>query len=263
MSDETEVQKRTPRAEAADGDAGGTAHDHDERSSRRPWIVGGLLLVVLVGLYFVWPAYEWMVDRTYVLVMQGDEEGLRDWIQRAGAWGPVLILALMLAQTLVPVLPSVLIMVVAVLAYGPWWGGLLSWSGLLLSATVAYVIGRALGSAAVDRLIGQKAERRIGGYVRRHGVGAVIAARVSPALSTDAVSYAAGIVGMRFPRFLAATAVGILPLTVLIGYLGASIQRLSTGLLWISIISVGVFGAWVVYDRIRHGRPEPAEEGRI
>lgn len=250
------------RDESRPGDDGAGSAD-DGGTSRRPWIVAGALVVVLVGLYFVWPGYEWVIDRTYRLVRQGDQQALRDWVRNAGALGPILVVALMLAQTLVPIIPSVLIMVVAVLAYGAWWGGLLAWGGLLLSGTLAFLIGRALGASAVDRLVGEKTERRIAGYVQRHGVGAVIAARISPALSTDAVSYAAGIVGMRFPRFLLATALGTLPLTALIGFLGANIERLSSGLLWVSIVSIGLFGAWVVFDRIRHGRPKPSEEGRI
>lgn len=231
----------------------------DDGPGRRTWLVSIAVVLLLVGLYFVWPAYEWVIDRTYVLVRSGDQAELRAWVERFGAWGPLLILGLMLAQTLLPVIPSILVMVVAVLAYGPWWGGALAWGGLMLSGTVAYTIGRALGASVVDRLIGSRAERRIAGYVERHGVLAVIAARVSPALSTDAVSYAAGIVRMNAPSFLAATAVGILPLVVLIGWLGASIERLSTTLLWVSIASVALLVAWVVVDRIRHGRPEPGE----
>ena len=36
---------------------------------------------------------------------------------------------------------------------------------------------------------------------------------VSPVLSTDVVSFGAGLVGMDFPRFVLATALGTLPLT--------------------------------------------------
>lgn len=233
--------------------------DGEDEQSRWPWVVSVGLVVLLVALYFVWPGYEWVIDRTYALVRDGDQEELRAWVERFGAWGPLLIIGLMLAQTLLPVIPSILVMVVSVLAYGPWWGGLLAWGGLLLSATVAWTIGRALGSRVVDRLIGRKAERRIGGYVRRHGTIAIIAARISPALSTDAVSYAAGIVRMGFVRFIAATAVGILPLVAAIGYLGADIQRLTTTLLWVSIVSVVLFVGWVVVDRVRHGRPRAEE----
>lgn len=254
----------TDRGESERGEPGradrgrGPAGSGVGNVSRWPWIVSIGLVVVLVGLYFVWPGYEWVIDRTYSLVRQGEQRELRDWVQDFGVWGPVLILTLMLAQTLLPVIPSILVMVVSVLAYGAWWGAALAWVGLMASATVAYAIGRALGTGVVDRIVGERAERRIGGYVRRHGTLAVLAARVSPALSTDAVSYAAGIVRMQPLRFLAATGMGIVPLLVAIGWLGADVDRPGSGLLWISIVSIAAFVAWVVVDRVRHGRPEGA-----
>jgi len=102
----------------------------------------------------------------------------------------------MVAQTLLAFIPSVLIMVVSVLAYGPLWGGLLSWGGLVMAALVAYGIGRALGPVTVDRLIGRKTEQKLKRFVERYGVWGIIVARISPALSTDAVSSA-------FPTFSA------------------------------------------------------------
>jgi len=50
-------------------------------------------------------------------------------------------------------------------------------------------------------------------------------------------------------RFLFATAVGILPLAVLISFLGADIDRLRNGLIWVSVISLVVFVAYVLYDQ--------------
>jgi uncharacterized membrane protein YdjX (TVP38/TMEM64 family) len=84
--------------------------------------------------------------------------------------------------------------------------------------------------------------------VERYGFWGIIAARISPALSTDAVSYVAGLTGMRRFRFLFATAVGILPLVALIVFLGKDIHRLKTGLIWISISSLLVFLGYVIYD---------------
>lgn len=172
-----------------------------------------------------------------------------------GAWGPLLILALTVAQALLAFLPSIVIMVVAVLAYGPWWGGLLAWGSLLLAASVTYLVGRALGPVTVDRLIGEATERRVAHYVERYGIWAVVAARVSPALSTDAASYAAGLVGMRYRSFLLATGLGTLPLTVFIAYLGEDVQRLRSGLIWVSVVSVALFLAYVIFDHLRRGGP--------
>jgi uncharacterized membrane protein YdjX (TVP38/TMEM64 family) len=56
---------------------------------------------------------------------------------------------------------------------------------------------------------------------------------------------------MNYWRFLLATALGTLPLTILIAWLGADIDRLKSGLIWVSVISVALFLAYVVYDRRR------------
>jgi uncharacterized membrane protein YdjX (TVP38/TMEM64 family) len=217
--------------------------------SKWTWLVPVVLIASLIGLYFLWPGFQSFADHAYATLTSGDRERITNWVQTFGFWGPLLILTLMVAQTLLAFIPSVLIMVVSVLAYGPLWGGLLSWGGLLMAALVAYGIGRALGPATVDRLIGQETEQKLERFVARYGVWGVIAARVSPALSTDAVSYVAGLVGMGSLRFLFATAVGILPLAVLISFLGADIDRLRNGLIWVSVISLGLFVGYVLYDR--------------
>lgn len=219
--------------------------------SRWTWLVPIGLLAVLVGLYFVAPGYREFVDRAYRLISSGESERLRDWVQGFGFWGPLLIFVMMLAQTLLAFIPSLLLLVVAVLAYGPLWGFLLAWAGLLLAAVMAYFIGRALGPVTVARLIGREAEKRIGSYVERYGMWGIIAARISPVLSNDAVSFAAGLLRMNFFRFALATSLGILPLTALVAFLGEDIDRLKSALIWISVVSLFAFVLWVVYDQRR------------
>lgn len=226
------------------------ADEQGRGRSSLTWLISVAIIALLLGLYFVLPGYREFVDRAFELVRSGESQELQEWISGFGFWGPLLIIALMLAQTLLAFIPSLLIMVAAVLAYGPWWGGLLSWGGLLIAATLAYFIGRALGSVAVDRLIGHEAEKRLEAYVERYGVWGVVVARISPALSTDAVSYAAGLVGMRFERFILATAAGILPLAALISFLGEDWNRLKSGLIWVSVVSLIVLVGYVIYDQV-------------
>lgn len=225
--------------------------DHPDERKQSPWtwLVPLSLLAALVGLYFVWPGFQQFVDDAYRVLASGEQQQVEQWVRGFGAWSFAVILALMLMQTLVAVLPSVLLMVVAVLAYGPVLGGLLAWGGLLLAAGLGYGIGRGLGSLTVDRLIGAKAKHKVEHVVDRYGVWAIIAARISPVLSTDAVSIVAGLVKMRVLPFLAASAAGTLPLTVLIAYLGADIRRLTTGLTIISIASLAIFVGYVLYDQ--------------
>lgn len=220
----------------------------DRKQSKKTWLIPLGALAVLVGLYFVWPGFQRFINEAYGALASGRQEQVEQWVEGFGAWGFVVVLALMLMQTILAFLPSVLIMVVAVLAFGSVWGGLLAWGGLLMAACLGYGIGRSFGPVTVDRLIGGRAEQKMEDLVERYGVWAVVAARISPVLSTDAVSIVAGLTKMAFGRFVLATAVGTLPLTVAVAWLGADINRLRTGMIWISVTSLALFVGYVLYD---------------
>ncbi|MGI9175082.1 MAG: TVP38/TMEM64 family protein [Rhodothermales bacterium] len=221
----------------------------EQKQSRWTWLIPLGILAVLVGLYFAWPSYHAFIDKAYGALSSGSQQEVQQWVNGYGPWGFAVILGLMFMQTVLAFLPSLLIMVVAVLAYGPVVGGFLAWGGLLLAACLGYGIGRSFGPVIVDRLIGAKAERKMEHFVERYGLWGIVAARISPILSTDAVSIVAGLVGMRFWRFVLATAAGTLPLAVLVAWLGADIDRLKTGLIWVSVVSLVIFVGYVVYDR--------------
>ncbi len=207
------------------------------------------VLLLLLGAYLGLSSVQSFVDGAYAALVSGRPARVEAWVHRWGAWGAAALLALMLLQSVVAVLPSILPLIAAVLLYGPWWGGLLAWMGMLLAAALAYTLGALLQPVTVDALVGAAARERMEGLVRRYGVWAIVTARVAPALSTDAVSYGAGLLGMSFPRFLAATGGGTLPLVVLVAYLGASAERLVNGLVWVSVGSIAAFGLYVAYDQ--------------
>lgn len=225
--------------------------DSSREQSKLTWLVPLGVVAVLALFYAAWPGFRDFVQDGASVLTSGDREQTRAWVEGFGGWGYGVVLLLMVMQAVLAVVPSLLMMVVAVLAYGPVVGGLLAWGGLLLAASVAYGVGRLLGEGAVARLVGEKTEQKVADFVERYGLWAVVAARISPVISTDAVSFVAGLVRMGYVRFLAATAAGTLPLTVLVAWLGQDIDRLKTGLIWVSVVSLAVFVGYVVYDRYK------------
>lgn len=214
-----------------------------------------VIFAMLGGLYYLWPEFHAFVDDAYLALASGDQQLIQKWVHGFGIWGMVVILALILMQTLLAFVPSLLTMVVAVLAYGPVKGGLLAYGGLMLAACLGYGFGFSFGARVVERFLGTKVRERMTRLVERHGVVAIIIARLSPVLSTDAVSIAAGLVCMRFLPFLLATAGATLPLTVLVAWLGADIDRLKTGIVWVSVAGLVLLMVYILYDR-KKGSPE-------
>jgi len=212
------------------------------------YVSGGVLLL-LVALFFIWPAWHDLVVETWEVLVSGDQARIRELVEGAGWCGPLLIVILMTLQMFLIIAPSWLLMVVAVVAYGPLLGSLISLVSVLVAAVVGYGLGRLVGERALGSLIGRNAEQRVTEEVERYGVWAVLIARVNPLLSNDAISFVAGVLRMGFRKFVLATLAGIAPLVALIAIFGREAGSMKSGLLVISLISLVGLGAKVLFDR--------------
>jgi uncharacterized membrane protein YdjX (TVP38/TMEM64 family) len=194
------------------------------------WVAPLALVLALLGAYFGWPAFRGFVQRAYEVVSSGEGERIQQWVRGYGPWGVVVLLGLMFLQAVVAVLPSIATMVASILAYGPFWGGLLAWGGMMLTGSFMFAIGRALGPVVVESFIGEKTSQKIEKLVDRYGSWAVVLARLTPFSSSDGVSFIAGALAMTYFHFILAMAAGTLPLVVLIAWLGEDMGRLKLGL---------------------------------
>jgi len=205
----------------------------------------------MAGLYFVSPGLRERLDGVYGLFSSGNPQAIQAWVAGLGWLGPLCIIGLMIAQTLVSVMPMSLVMLISVLAFGPVLGGLLGWFGAVIAAMVGYGLARALGPVVVDRFVSERIRQKVEAQVGRYGPWAIIALRLSFVVPTDSVNFVAGLVRMHPLKFLLATSVGALPVTVVIAWLGADYSRLGPFLLVASLLGLLVLGGWVIYDRNR------------
>lgn len=219
------------------------------KQSKWPMIVSGLLLLGLVASYFVFPGFQSEVKQGWELLVSGDRERISVFVSQFGIWGPVFIVLAMIAQMFLVVVNVVALMLVAIVAYGPVWGTLIAVVAVLVASTIAFLIGKAIGEVGVSKIIGEKAEKKVSGFMDNYGIWAIVIARISPFLSNDAVSFVAGFAQMGYWAFIGATLAGILPLAVLLAWLGQDYERLKTGLIWVSVVSAVLFVGYVVYDK--------------
>ncbi len=213
-----------------------------------------LLAAALVGSYLVFPGFKERADWVYGLLSSGNQQAIQAWVAGLGWFGPVSIIGLMIAQTLVSVVPMALVMLVSVLAFGPLLGGVLGWVGAIIAAMVGYGIARLLGPVVVDRFVSEDIRRKVETQVERYGPWAIIALRLSFVVPTDSVNFVAGLVRMHPLKFLLATSVGALPVTVVIAWLGADFSRLGPFLLVATIVGLAALGGWILYDQSRSRR---------
>ncbi len=180
-----------------------------------------VLLVMLIGLSLF--ALTQPIFRDWLAGIFGlfqNLETLRDYISSYGALAPIVSALLMVLQSVIAPLPSFLITFANGLLFGVWWGAALSWSSAMLGAALCFFIARFLGRTVVVKLLSDSAIATSDRFFLRYGQHAILIARLVPIVSFDAISYAAGLTGMRFIPFAIATGIGQVPATLLYSYLG-------------------------------------------
>ncbi|UCE32551.1 MAG: TVP38/TMEM64 family protein [Burkholderiales bacterium] len=172
----------------------------------------GVAAAALLGLVFAWLA-GW-------LPADVDRETVRSWVAQAGAWGPLAVIALMMAAVVASPIPSAPIALASGAAYGHYAGTAYVAVGSELGAIAAFLIARGLGRGPVERLIGDKVDRGLLGSQNALTL-TVFTSRLLPFVSFDAISYAAGLSCLHFWRFALATIAGILPASFVLAHFGS------------------------------------------
>jgi len=150
-------------------------------------------------------------------------EGL---VRGAGAWGPLALMGLQIAQILIAPVPGVFVPILAGVLYGPVSGVLITIAGTLLGSGLAFAIGRRAGLPLIRRWIGdqnvERAQKIVGG--RRWVALAVIF--LLPFTPSDAICFVAGMIGMKTSRFAPAVLLGRVPKDIALVLAGAGLLRL-------------------------------------
>jgi uncharacterized membrane protein YdjX (TVP38/TMEM64 family) len=167
-----------------------------------------LVVAVALGGGLVW------------LLLGGDVDTVRETVEAAGPWAPLVYLALHIVLTLVPV-PKNLLAGIAGALFGLGAGIVLSWVGSVLAAAVGFAVARRLGREAVASLTGPRIGR-VEDILEEQGLAAVVIARLTPFLPFTVVNYGAGVSPVSWRDYLAGTAIGVVPGTVAYVALGAS-----------------------------------------
>lgn len=219
------------------------------KQSKAPLYISLVIIAALVLGYFFIPQVQEFLNTGWNVLTSGNESRTKEWVSQFGWFGPVVIVITMVLQMFLIVIPTPLLMVVTVLAYGPFIGAAILFAAVFAASSIGYFIGRYFGPVIVEKIIGHKSEKKISDFIEDYGFWTVIVVRLSPFLSNDAISFVGGVLKMGYWKFIGATMIGISPLIIFIAYLGGNYDRLKTGLIWASVISIVLFIAFVWWDK--------------
>lgn len=226
-----------------------TSNDIKKPKNRLPLYISLILIASLVASYFTITDVKFFIDNAWDILTSNDEKRIKNWVSGFGWYGPLVLILAMVLQMFLIVIPTILLMVVSILAYGPIWGSLIILVAVFVASTIGYIIGNYFGQAFILKLLGKKTEQKIENFIDDFGFWAVVITRINPFLSNDAISFVAGVLSMKYWTFITATIMGILPLTVLIAILGKTTESLESGLLIGSIVSLVLFGIYYYWKK--------------
>jgi len=149
-----------------------------------------------------------------------EPQALRQALADLGVWAPVGFIALNVGYNLLT-LPAAAMTLLAGLLFGPLWGCVFNVIGATLGAAIAFSIARGLGREAIEARLGGRL-RDLDAKLRARGFLSMLILRMVPILPFNFVSYGAGVTGVRFGSFVAATALGITPLVALYAFFGSA-----------------------------------------
>ncbi|TFH87752.1 TVP38/TMEM64 family protein [Billgrantia azerbaijanica] len=183
--------------------------------TRRDWRFRlGLIVAAAISMALVW-----LVLRQLGMPDSLSPDALSLWLNGHGALGPLLLLALMVLTVVVGPLPTLPITAAAGMAFGIVPGAMLSVTGALSGALIAFFLARLLGRDPLrerfrnNPLFGAQGSQRLLFIT-------VLLTRLIPIFSFALISYAAGVTAIQAWRFALATVIGMLPMTVVFASLG-------------------------------------------
>ena len=193
--------------------------------------------------------------------VSGGVEHFRAQLLSYGPWAVLISAGLMIGQAIIAPLPANVVTITNGLVFGPVWGAFLSWITTLIGASLCFLLARNFGKPFAEKIVGDsvhKAEK----FFKKYGLHAMFVVRIVPFVPFDAVSYVAGLVGVRFSSFLLATSIGIIPSVIVYSVVGSVVPNLYWWILvgMLTISFVGIIVGLVMVTRRTCALPAQAKE---
>ena len=189
------------------------------------WAIKFSVLGIAILLYFILPGFQDFIHTGMRFLQNRNFDGLRAFILSYGVWAPLTSIALMTMQSVLPLVPGIVITIANAWIFGWQYGALYSWLGALAGAVLDFGIARWFGRPVIERLVPKTLLDTADRFCRRNAVFAVLFTRLTPFIPFKVISYGAGLTSMSLPQFVLATGIGQTLPIILYSYLCLQLAR--------------------------------------
>lgn len=213
-----------------------------QTSRRKRLVLGVILFLLVLTVAAVW--------RFSALHEMTDTQAIAQWLHglRRNPWAPVLVVLIYVGANAV-FFPNTVLNAATILGLGTTVGLPCALTGSLVSAMVAYGLGRRFGKKPLRRLDSAAIER-LGRMFQRSGVLGVAMLRLVPVAPYGAVNLVAGAARVRVFPFAMGTLLGLLPGNLLMTAFGHQLRAVLRNpskaqiAIMVGVILLAAAGAW-------------------
>jgi uncharacterized membrane protein YdjX (TVP38/TMEM64 family) len=194
----------------------------DEKPNRTQIIIHAALLALFMGgIVFLTIKYGPLITR-----LMSRPEQSREFIASYGAAGPLIFIAIQMAQIVVFIIPGEVVQVAGGYIFGTPLGTLYSVIGAVLGTLIAFMAVRVLGFALIKLFIPKKTLEKFEFLINSpKSEIALFALFLAPGIPKDALTYIAGLTPIKPLRFLVISMLGRFPGLLGSAYVGAHLAK--------------------------------------
>jgi uncharacterized membrane protein YdjX (TVP38/TMEM64 family) len=172
-----------------------------------------VLGVLAIAAYFLWPQ----------LAIITDPAQAEQFVRRAGAWGPIVFIAMQVAQVFFAPIPGQVTGFLGGYLFGTWLGTLYAMIGSAIGFTAIFALSRYFGRPLAELMVPKDVMKRFDYLSKTHGVAAFMLIFLLPAFPDDLICYLAGLTVIRLRTLIAVSLIGRLPGSLVLAMLGAGV----------------------------------------
>jgi uncharacterized membrane protein YdjX (TVP38/TMEM64 family) len=211
-----------------------------------------LVVLLLIGIFF-------FLQGHHVLSRRALSE-LQRYILSYGAIAPLIIVLMILLSTAIPPLPLPipLLEIASGVIFGFWEGWLIVWSGQIISSFAAFATVRFFNKTFMGKWLRNKQWGFYENYLKKSGTTAILVTRGTMSSPFNIISFVAGLSSIPWTSFLWATAIGVIPETVLYTLIGSRLRELHIRFIWLSsiILAISLAGFGITFLLTTYLKPK-------
>ena len=172
------------------------------------------------------------------LFAQVEAADIQGFVAGFGPWAPAVYMGLF---ALLPAVffPVAVLALAGGLLFGLWAGSIYTFLGAMVNCTVMFWLARTVGyekvKAMVESKLSEKWQNRLNVAAGREGFLLLIILRLIPAVPYNLINYAFGLTRMSYPAYLLASALGIIPGTLVFINIGDKAMDVNSPGFWVAI----------------------------